>query len=99
VNSPLGGILLLSPEFVETPSRTEQLVDRTVLDNATIVEKICAAVVFADKPLTLTELNDYLDQRGVASHARPGVLIEMAALPTTAVGKVDKTAIARHLQS
>jgi hypothetical protein len=50
VNSPLGGILLLSPEFVETPSRAEQLVDRTVLDNATIVEKICAAVIFTSEP-------------------------------------------------
>jgi mycobactin salicyl-AMP ligase len=35
-------------------------------------EKICAAVVFADAPLTLSELNDYLDQRGV-----PGMLGRM----------------------
>jgi mycobactin salicyl-AMP ligase len=61
-------------------------------------EKICAAVVFAGNPVTLTELNDYLDQRGMARHARPDVLIEMAALPTTAVGKVDKKAIARQMQ-
>jgi mycobactin salicyl-AMP ligase len=60
-------------------------------------EKICAAVVFAGKPVTLMELNDYLNQRGVARHARPDVLIEMAALPTTAVGKVDKKAIARQM--
>jgi len=44
-------------------------------------------------------LNDYLDQRGVATHTRPDVLVEMTALPTTAVGKVDKKAIARQLQS
>jgi mycobactin salicyl-AMP ligase len=61
-------------------------------------EKICAAVVFVGRPVTLTELNDYLDQRGVARHARPDVLTEMTALPTTAVGKVDKKAIARQLQ-
>jgi mycobactin salicyl-AMP ligase len=61
-------------------------------------EKICAAVVFAGSPVTLTELNDYLDQRGVASHARPDVLTEMTALPTTAVGKVDKKAIAQQVQ-
>ncbi len=61
-------------------------------------EKICVAVVFAGSPMTLSELNDYLDQRGVATHARPDVLTEMAALPTTAVGKVDKKAIARQLQ-
>ncbi|MGB6511967.1 (2,3-dihydroxybenzoyl)adenylate synthase [Mycobacterium sp.] len=62
-------------------------------------EKICAAVVFAGNPLTLTELNDYLDQRGVAAHARPDVLAEMASLPTTPVGKIDKKAIARQLQA
>jgi mycobactin salicyl-AMP ligase len=62
-------------------------------------EKICAAVVFTDGPVTLTELNDYLDQRGVATHARPDVLAEMASLPTTPVGKIDKKAIARQLQA
>jgi mycobactin salicyl-AMP ligase len=62
-------------------------------------EKICAAVVFASNPVTLTELNDYLDQRGVARHARPDVLRQMTALPTTAVGKIDKKAIARQLQA
>ncbi|EUA18350.1 AMP-binding enzyme family protein [Mycobacterium xenopi 3993] len=34
-------------------------------------EKICAAVVFAGQPVTLAELNRYLDQHGVAVHARP----------------------------
>jgi mycobactin salicyl-AMP ligase len=62
-------------------------------------EKICAAVVFAGNPMTLMELNDYLDQRGVAKHARPDVLTGMTSLPTTAVGKVDKKAIVRQLQS
>jgi mycobactin salicyl-AMP ligase len=61
-------------------------------------EKICAAVVFAGGSLTLAELNDYLDERGVARHVRPDVLTEMTALPTTPVGKVDKKAIARQLQ-
>jgi mycobactin salicyl-AMP ligase len=62
-------------------------------------EKICAAVVFSGRPLTLTELNAYLDDRGVARHARPDVLSAMASLPTTPVGKIDKKAIARQLQS
>jgi mycobactin salicyl-AMP ligase len=61
-------------------------------------EKICAAVVFAGTPLALAEVNDYLDQRGVATHTRPDVLVEMTALPSTAVGKVDKKALARQLQ-
>ena len=62
-------------------------------------EKICAAVVFTDGPVTLKELNDYLSQRGVATHARPDVLAEMASLPTTPVGKIDKKEIARQLQA
>jgi mycobactin salicyl-AMP ligase len=62
-------------------------------------EKICAAVIFSASPVTLAELNAYLDQRGVARHARPDVLSAMTSLPTTPVGKIDKKAIARQLQS
>ena len=62
-------------------------------------EKICAAVVFSGSPVTLTALNAYLDQRGVARHARPDVLSAMTSLPTTPVGKIDKEAIVRQLQS
>jgi mycobactin salicyl-AMP ligase len=61
-------------------------------------EKICAAVIFVGRPVTLTEVNGYLDRRGVARHARPDVLTPMTALPTTAVGKIDKKAIVRQLQ-
>lgn len=60
-------------------------------------EKICAAVVFTGPPVTLAQLNDYLDQRGVATHARPDMLVAMPKLPTTPIGKIDKRAIARQL--
>jgi mycobactin salicyl-AMP ligase len=60
-------------------------------------EKICAAIVFAGAPMTLAEVNAYLDERGVAAHARPDMLVAMAALPTTPVGKIDKRAIALHV--
>ncbi len=60
-------------------------------------EKICAAVVFDGPPLTLAQLNEYLDNRGVATHARPDMIVGMLSLPTTAVGKVDKRAIAAQL--
>ncbi|MGH3675899.1 MAG: (2,3-dihydroxybenzoyl)adenylate synthase [Mycobacterium sp.] len=60
-------------------------------------EKICAAVVFTGPAITLAELNTHLDERGVAAHARPDVLAPMTALPTTAVGKVDKKAIAQQI--
>jgi mycobactin salicyl-AMP ligase len=60
-------------------------------------EKICAAIVFAGPPMTLAEVNAYLDERGVAAHARPDMLVAMSALPTTPVGKIDKRAIARAI--
>jgi mycobactin salicyl-AMP ligase len=60
-------------------------------------EKICAAIVFAGSPMTLAEVNAYLDERGVAAHARADMLVAMTALPTTPVGKVDKRAIARQV--
>ncbi|WP_099225075.1 (2,3-dihydroxybenzoyl)adenylate synthase [Mycobacterium persicum] len=59
-------------------------------------EKICAAVVFAGTPITIAELNGHLDERGVAVHARLDMLLPLASLPTTAVGKIDKKAIARQ---
>lgn len=60
-------------------------------------ERICAAVVFTGKPATLAELNGYLDERGLARHARVDQLAAFPALPTTAVGKVDKKAIVAQL--
>lgn len=60
-------------------------------------EKICAAVVFRGKPLTLAELNAFLDERGASTHARPDVLVAMPSLPLTAVGKVDKKKIVAQL--
>lgn len=36
---PLGGLVLLAPELTETPTRGEQLGDRTVLDHSAIVNK------------------------------------------------------------
>ncbi|OBB56115.1 2,3-dihydroxybenzoate-AMP ligase [Mycobacterium sp. 852013-51886_SCH5428379] len=60
-------------------------------------EKICAAVVFRGKPLTLAELNGFLDERGASTHARPDVLVPMPSLPMTAVGKVDKKKIVAGL--
>ncbi|UXA16375.1 (2,3-dihydroxybenzoyl)adenylate synthase [Mycobacterium sp. SMC-4] len=60
-------------------------------------EKICAAVVFRGKPISLTELNAFLDERGAAKHARPDVLAPVTSLPMTAVGKVDKKQLVARL--
>lgn len=62
-------------------------------------EKICAAVVFNGPALSLAELNAYLDERGVAAHARPDLLVAMTALPTTPIGKIDKKAIAAQVSA
>ncbi|KWX67630.1 (2,3-dihydroxybenzoyl)adenylate synthase [Mycobacterium sp. NAZ190054] len=62
-------------------------------------EKICAAVIFRGKPLTLTELNAFLDERGASMHARPDVLKPVPSLPMTAVGKVDKKRLVAQLTS
>ncbi|BBY37930.1 2,3-dihydroxybenzoate-AMP ligase [Mycobacterium mantenii] len=62
-------------------------------------EKICAAVVFNGRELSLAELNGYLDQRGVAAHARPDVVVAMTSLPTTPIGKIDKKAIASQVSA
>ncbi|MGH3967646.1 MAG: AMP-binding protein, partial [Mycobacterium sp.] len=60
-------------------------------------EKICAAVIFDDQPVTLAELNRYLDGRGVATHIRLDAVVAMTTLPTTAAGKVDKKTIVHQI--
>lgn len=62
-------------------------------------EKICAAVVFKGAPITLVQLNEFLDERGASAHARPDVLVPMPALPATAVGKVDKKKLVTSLSA
>jgi mycobactin salicyl-AMP ligase len=99
-------VILRGGETVSAAELEEHLRTHPAISSAAAValpdpylgEKICAAVVFAGTPIALAELNDYLDQRGMATHARPDTLVEMTALPTTAVGKIDKKAIARQLR-
>ena len=67
------------------------------LPDPVLGERICAAVVFNGKPATLAELNGHLDRRGLASHARLDQVVAFPALPTTAIGKVDKKAIVAQL--
>lgn len=62
-------------------------------------EKICAAVVFSGKPITLAELNSFLDARGVSAHTKPDMLAALPTLPKTAVGKIDKKQIIAQLSS
>jgi mycobactin salicyl-AMP ligase len=60
-------------------------------------EKICAAVVFSGPQISLADLNQFLDERGVSAHCRPDVLAPVPTLPKTAVGKVDKKKVVAAL--
>jgi mycobactin salicyl-AMP ligase len=98
-------VICRSGETIAAQGLEEQLMSHPAIWSAAAVpvpdpslgEKICAAVVFAGPPVTLAELNAHLDERGVATHSRPDMLIAMSALPTTPVGKIDKRAIARQV--
>ncbi len=94
-------------ESIAAADLEEQMLSHSAIFSAAAVpipdpylgEKVCAAVVFTGAPVSLAELNAHLDQRGVAAHARPDMLVTMAALPTTPIGKIDKKAIARQISS
>jgi mycobactin salicyl-AMP ligase len=92
-------------ETIAAHDLEEQLLSHSAISSAAALplpdpylgEKICAAVVFNGASVTLAELNAYLDERGVAAHTRPDMLVAMAALPITPIGKIDKKAIARQI--
>ena len=98
-------VICRSGETIAAQGLEEQLMSHPAIWSAAAVpvpdpslgEKICAAVVFAGPPVTLAQLNAHLDERGVATHARPDMLVALSALPTTPVGKIDKRAIARRV--
>jgi mycobactin salicyl-AMP ligase len=100
-------VICRAGETIAATDLEEQLLSHSGIWSAAAVplpdpylgEKICAAVVFTGDPITLAELNAYLDERGVAAHIRPDMLVPMAALPTTPIGKIDKRAIARQVGS
>ncbi|MEU9809139.1 AMP-binding protein [Mycobacterium sp. NPDC050853] len=60
-------------------------------------EIVCAAIVFNRKPVTAAELNQYLRDRGAATHSRVDKLVAVPKLPLTPVGKIDKRALAAAL--
>ncbi|WP_099184950.1 (2,3-dihydroxybenzoyl)adenylate synthase [Mycobacterium kansasii] len=100
-------VICRAGETVSAQELEEQLLRHPGIGSAAAVplpdpalgEIACAAVVFVGAPITLAELNGYLDERGVAVHARLDMLLPLASLPTTAVGKIDKKAIARQART
>jgi len=107
VTGRIKDVICRGGETISAQDLEEQLLSHSGIWSAAAVplpdpylgEKICAAVVFTGDPITLAELNTYLDERGVAAHIRPDMLVAMSELPTTAVGKIDKRAIARQVGS
>ncbi len=94
-------------ETISAADLEEQMLNHPAIFSAAAVplpdpylgEKICAAVVFDGSAVTLAGLNAYLDERGVAAHARPDMLVAMAALPTTPIGKIDKKVLASQVSA
>lgn len=67
------------------------------MPDETMGEKSCAFVVSADPALKGVVLRKYLRGLGLADYKLPDRIERVAALPMTAVGKVDKTRLRRHL--
>jgi len=67
------------------------------MPDETMGEKSCAFVVSADPALKGVALRRYLRGLGLADYKLPDRIERVAALPMTAVGKVDKTRLRRHL--
>jgi non-ribosomal peptide synthetase component E (peptide arylation enzyme) len=55
-------------------------------------EAVCLFVVPAEA-VTLMDVRRYLTGRGLASYKLPERLVPLDALPTTGVGKLDRTAL------
>lgn len=62
-------------------------------------ERICACVISDESELGLGQLQQFLAQRGVARHKWPDQLLCRAAWPLTAVGKIDRKALASQATS
>ena len=98
-------VICRAGENISAQDLEEQLLSHSAIRSVAAVplpdpylgERICAAVVFTGRPVTLAELNSYLDECGVAAHVRPDTMVAMTVLPTTPVGKIDKPAIARQV--
>jgi mycobactin salicyl-AMP ligase len=107
VTGRIKDVICRAGETIAAADLEEQMLSHSAIFSAAAValpdpylgEKICAAVVFTGEPVSLAQLNGYLEERGVAAHARPDMLVALPALPTTPIGKIDKKAIARQLTS
>ncbi|MEV6772904.1 AMP-binding protein [Nocardia sp. NPDC051030] len=66
------------------------------LPDAVLGEKACAVLVIDGDMPTLAEIKTFLTARGLATYKLPDLLRRADTLPITAVGKIDKKALAAH---
>ncbi|MVU79201.1 AMP-binding protein [Nocardia sp. ET3-3] len=67
------------------------------LPDPALGEKVCVVLVTAGELPTLPEIKTFLTDRGLATYKLPDVLRQADFLPVTAVGKIDKKALAAHI--
>lgn len=64
------------------------------LPDDSLGEKVCAALVVDSDLPTLSEIKTFLTDRGLAAFKLPDRIYQATTLPVTAVGKIDKRALA-----
>ncbi|MFD4030019.1 (2,3-dihydroxybenzoyl)adenylate synthase [Streptomyces sp. NPDC058637] len=83
----------------------EQLLTHPSITSAALIgvpderwgERSVAFVMCAGSAPSTRELAAFLRERGLADHKAPDEVVEVGHMPLTAVGKIDKTALARQL--
>jgi 2,3-dihydroxybenzoate-AMP ligase len=56
-------------------------------------ERICACVVPRQDPVSLTEIRQFLRERGIAEYKMPEHVENMSSFPRTKIGKLNKTSL------
>jgi len=92
-------------ETIYAPAIEDTLVEHPAVEKAGVVgvpdpalgERVGAAVELADGAtgLTVEEVQDFFEERGLAVYLRPERLAILGELPETQVGKIDRNELAR----
>jgi long-chain acyl-CoA synthetase len=97
--------MIKSSGYSVSPAEVEKVLKRHEgIDNAVVVgrehetkgEEVVAVVTLADESLTEAEILDWSEER-MAAYKRPRAVLIRNSLPTTDVGKLDRTAIEEQI--
>ncbi len=96
-----GGEKIAAEEIEDLLRRHEAVVDAAVvaMPDALLGEKTCAFVVSRNADLRAISLRKHLRESGIAEFKLPDRVEFVAALPLTAVGKIDKQRLRRQFPS